>query len=202
MAWGCSRGPSGFLHLVNRTAQRFPDRPRPPFCLCTPGGLLDAFTPGTDVERKETGMWSEKEKGPLFRFPGVLTQARVSFHSAPVLDLVTLQYLSPGKNLGAHWSSHAVLLMAQKRQVTGPAFHSQLVTKSRMKPWCLGSQCRVISVSSYGSKLLTFQTLPVRLCSGPRAAGPLDSSQHFGAGEGAPGSWGMGPSARALHPRQ
>lgn len=137
-------------------------------------------------------MWGEKERGPCVSLSRVRTQAWVSFHSAPALDLVALQCLSPGKNLGADWSSHTVLLMAQKRQVTGPAFHSQLVTKSRRKPWCLGFQSRVISVSSYGSKLLTFQILPVRLCSGPRAAGPLDRSQHLGRQQVHLGGGGMG----------
>lgn len=55
-------------------------------------------------------MWSEKEKDLRFAFK-LSPQAWVALHSVPVLDLMTPQYLSPGRSsgrwgVGEDWSSH------------------------------------------------------------------------------------------------
>lgn len=50
-------------------------------------------------QEAEAGMWSEKEKDLHFAFK-LSPQAWVALHSVPVLDLMTPQYLSPGRHWG------------------------------------------------------------------------------------------------------
>lgn len=155
---------------------------------------------GIGVERQEAEaeMWSETEKDLHFAFK-LSPRGWVALHSVPVLDLMTPQYLSPGRRGGWRVQPHC-LADAWKRQVARPALHSELVTKSRMKPGC-PAPVQLLLSPHMAPKCSFSRSFLEDFVPGPGAAGALWAAASPSGSSRRRCTWeaGEGPPASSLH---
>lgn len=129
-------------------------------------------------------MWLEKEKDLHFAFL-LSPQAWVALHSVPVLDLMTPQYLSPGRSSGAGWVSHTAGRMARGRAGEGkagnpPSPPQQAGDKVQNETRVPGPSAELFLSPHVAPNCSFSRSFLEDFVLGPGAAGPLGSSQHFG----------------------